>query len=111
VFYRKASVIVLPSSFESFGMAVLEGSLFGDVPVVSDVVARNFRGHPLGTSKSLRMIRQKTELLSMLNELLSSPKTLKKGCLFLWQAKKAKEGFVSMGFRGLLSRADLLEKF
>ncbi|NJE47854.1 glycosyltransferase, partial [Thermococcus sp. GR7] len=109
--YRKASVIVLPSSFESFGMAVLEGALFGDIPVVSDVVTRNFRGHPLGTSKSLYVIRQKTELPSMLNELLSSPKALKKGCLSLRQVKKAKKGFVRMGFAGLLSRADLLEKF
>jgi len=109
--YSKASVVVLPSSFESFGMTVLEGVLFGDIPVVSDVVARNFRKHPLGTVMSLHVVRQKTELLSMLNELLSSPKILKKGCSFLRQVKTAKKGPVYIGFGRLLSRVDLLEKF
>ncbi len=109
--YSRASVVVLPSSFESFGMAVLEGMLFGDVPVVSDVVASNFRKHPLGAMRFLYVVRQKTELPSMLNELLSSPKILKKGCLFLQQAKKAKKGPVHSGFGRLPLHVDLLEKF
>lgn len=76
--YRRASILVLPSSFESFGLVVVEGMLFGAVPVVSLEVAGNFRGSGLEAEKCFITLRQKSELPSLLNELLSDPKALKK---------------------------------
>lgn len=89
--YTASSILVLPSRFESFGLVVFEGALFGVFPIVSDTVARNFRVCPL---IPLRVVRQRSELPSVLNEIISSPKTLKKACITAWKRGKAQKALL-----------------
>ncbi len=73
--YSRASLLVLPSSFESFGLAVLEGALFGAVPMVSPAVAENFRGTPL---ERALVVTSVDRLAEKLRELFSSPKVIRR---------------------------------
>jgi len=73
--YSRASILVLPSSFESFGLTVLEGALFGVVPVVSPAVAENFGG--TGFEKAL-VISPAEKLPDSIRFLISSPKVRQK---------------------------------
>ncbi len=108
--YSKASILVLPSSFESFGLAVLEGMHFGAVPVLSPLLWERFGGFfPSRLHSS--PARQKTELISTLNEVMASPKALKKGCHILKRVSEAvARTFDSARKRALLG-VKLLEKF
>ncbi len=73
--YSRASILVLPSSFESLGLAVLEAAGFAVLPVVSPQVFINFSSTPL--SKAL-IVSPPGELGEVLRDLLSSPKVVKK---------------------------------
>lgn len=109
--YSGAAIVVLPSSFESFGLVVVEGALFGAVPLVSDVVARNvFLFHP-GIGRASRVLRQKAELSSMLNELFEHPKTLKKLSAMLGKIEGFRKSFKRFRYISVLSELNLLEKF
>jgi len=109
--YSKASLIVLPSSFESFGLVVLEGARFGAVPVVSETVAQNiFHTYP-GIGRASYVLRQKAELSSILSELFKDPKTLKKLSRMLWKTKESGKPSKRFGHLNVLLELNLLEKF
>ena len=108
--YSKASILVLPSSFESFGLTVLEGMHFGAVPVLSPPLWKRF-GSFLPSHLRSSSVRQKTELVSALNEAMTAPKALKKECHILKRASWAfVRAFDSIRKRALLG-VKLLEKF
>ncbi|WP_088858876.1 glycosyltransferase family 4 protein [Thermococcus profundus] len=109
--YGKATILVLPSSFESFGLVVVEGLIFDAVPVVSSAIAPNFTTLGLEDGKGLITLRQKAELSSMLDELLSDPKALKK--VFRRSIKDGILKRLSCGSKWarLLQDPNLLEKF
>lgn len=109
--YSKASIIVLPSSFESFGLVVLEGALFGAVPVVSQVVARNISPTYPRIGRASHVLRQKAELSSILNELFENPKTLKKLSAILSKSGGSEKLVKESECLRVLSELNLLEKF
>ncbi|WP_456365978.1 glycosyltransferase family 4 protein [Thermococcus sp.] len=108
--YSKASILVLPSSFESFGLAVLEGMHFGAVPVLSPLLWRRFSGF-LPSHLRPPPARQKTELVSALNEAMASPKALKKECHILKRASEAVARTLDSMRKRTLLGVKLLEKF
>ncbi len=109
--YSKASIIALPSFFESFGLVVLEGALFGAIPVVSRVVAQNISPIYPRIGRASYVLRQTAELPSILNELFENPKTLKKLSAILLKIGRSEKPVKESECLGVLSELNLLEKF
>lgn len=109
--YSKASILVLPSSFESFGLVVVEGTLFGVLPIVSREVLQNLGVVGLVSGKGLLVLRQKADLPSMLDELLEDPKTLKKVSAMALKVSRMRKPPKRSRYLHVLSDLNLLEKF
>ncbi|WP_048811024.1 glycosyltransferase family 4 protein [Thermococcus gammatolerans] len=109
--YSRASIVVLPSSFESFGLVVIEGAIFGAIPLVSGAVAKNIFPLYPGVGKASYVLRQKAELSSMLSELFGHPKTLKKLSAMLRETEGSRKSFKRFRYISVLLELNLLEKF